>query len=43
MMAASQGAKPLEFLSTHPSDEKRIQSIQSLMPEAMKYYQPKGN
>lgn len=28
-----------EFLSTHPSDEKRIANIKSLIPEAMHYYQ----
>ncbi len=34
--------KPPEFLSTHPSDEKRIASIKSLIPEAMRYYKPTG-
>jgi metalloendopeptidase OMA1, mitochondrial len=38
MAAGSQGAPP-EFLSTHPSDEKRIAQLQELMPEAMKEYQ----
>lgn len=28
-----------ELFSDHPSDEKRIASLQKLMPEAMKYYQ----
>jgi predicted Zn-dependent protease len=37
-MAAQGGAKPPFFLSTHPTDEKRIRDIQALMPEAMKYY-----
>jgi len=27
-----------EFLSTHPSDARRIANIQSLLPEALKYY-----
>jgi predicted Zn-dependent protease len=37
MAADSKGAPP-EFLSTHPSDETRIKQIESLIPEAMKYY-----
>jgi predicted Zn-dependent protease len=31
-----------EFLSTHPSDEKRIAAMQEFLPEAMKYYKGKG-
>jgi predicted Zn-dependent protease len=30
---------PPEFLSTHPSDDKRIDNIRQLIPEAMQYYQ----
>lgn len=37
-MAKSGGAKPPEFLSTHPSDETRIRKIQKAIPLAMKYY-----
>lgn len=37
-MAAQGGAKPPEFLSTHPSDETRIKKIKAELPEAMKYY-----
>jgi predicted Zn-dependent protease len=37
MSADSPGAPP-EFLSTHPSDQTRIANIQSLIPDAMKYY-----
>ena len=34
------GQKPPEFLSTHPSDEKRIKNIKEFLPEALKYYKP---
>ena len=37
-MAAQGGQKPLEFLSTHPSDETRIKDIKEFLPEALKYY-----
>jgi predicted Zn-dependent protease len=39
-MSAAGGAKPPEFLSSHPSDETRIAKIQSNMPQALKYYKP---
>ncbi len=39
-MAASGGAKPPEFLSSHPSDATRIAKIESYMPQAMAYYTP---
>jgi len=32
------GAKPPEFMSTHPSDERRIAQIQAFLPEAKTYY-----
>ncbi len=38
MNEASKGGGPPEFLSTHPSDEKRIERIESLVPKAMGYY-----
>jgi predicted Zn-dependent protease len=37
-MSNAGGAKPPEFLSTHPSDETRIRKLRQFMPEAMKYY-----
>ena len=37
-MSASSSGGGLAFLSTHPSDEKRIAELKSLIPEAMKYY-----
>lgn len=36
------GKKPPAFLSTHPTDEKRIAQIKQWMPEALQYYRP-GN
>lgn len=38
MAAQSKNGGTPEFLSTHPSDATRIANIQSLIPEAMKYY-----
>ena len=38
MSKVQQGGKPLEFLSTHPSDETRIAQIKQWLPEAMTYY-----
>ncbi len=37
-MSESGGAKPPEFLSTHPSDIKRIANMKKVLPEAMTYY-----
>ncbi|PLX06246.1 MAG: peptidase M48 [Marinilabiliales bacterium] len=37
-MSEMGGTKPPEFLSTHPSDEKRIANMQKCLPEAMEYY-----
>jgi predicted Zn-dependent protease len=40
-MSQKGGAKPPEFLSTHPSDQTRINNLKKFMPEAMKYYSGK--
>ncbi len=37
-MANAGGNKPPEFLSTHPADQTRIEKMQNIMPDAMKYY-----
>lgn len=39
-MGAQGGAKPPEFLSTHPSDQRRISDIKGRIGNAMKYYKP---
>jgi len=39
-MAALGGSKPPVFLSDHPADEDRIQKLEDLMPQALKYYHP---
>jgi len=39
-MAAMGGEKPPVFLSDHPADADRINKLQELMPEALKYYKP---
>jgi predicted Zn-dependent protease len=38
MAQQNKGQAPLEFLSTHPSDETRIAKIREELPEAMRYY-----
>ena len=38
MVANSKNAAPPEFLSTHPSDQRRIAALKSYIPEAMRYY-----
>ncbi len=42
MEKAANGQKPPEFLSTHPSEGRRIEQLQKYMPEALKYYKPMG-
>ena len=39
-MAKAGGPKTSAFLSTHPTDEKRVAQIKQWMPEALKYYRP---
>jgi len=38
MKQVSQSGSVPEFISTHPSDQHRIDDIKKFMPEAMKYY-----
>jgi predicted Zn-dependent protease len=40
MAAGKSGQAPPEFMSTHPSDETRIEAIRQHIPEAMTYYTP---
>ena len=40
MKSASGGSGSPQFLSTHPSDSKRINDLNTAMTEAMKYYKP---
>ncbi|MEQ1527988.1 MAG: M48 family metallopeptidase [Methylococcales bacterium] len=39
MEQASKGRQPIEFMSTHPSHETRIQDLEKHMPQAMALYQ----
>jgi predicted Zn-dependent protease len=38
-MNKAEGGRPLEFLSTHPAPETRIERIKAEIPEALPYYQ----
>ena len=42
-MAASSKGAPIEFMSTHPSDENRIAKLKEQLPEALKYYKNTPN
>jgi len=42
MEKASNGQSPPAFLSTHPSEGKRIEELKKYMPEALTYYKPAG-
>jgi predicted Zn-dependent protease len=39
-MGQAGGKKPPAFLSTHPTDQKRIAQIKGWIPEALAYYKP---
>lgn len=39
MSFSSQGLKPLEFLSTHPSDENRLSAINEQLPQLLPIYE----
>jgi predicted Zn-dependent protease len=41
-MTASGGAAIPQFLSTHPSDQSRIQAMKDFLPQAMTYYKPQN-
>lgn len=43
MEKASNGQSPPEFLSTHPTEGRRIQQLEKFMPEALSYYKPMKN
>jgi predicted Zn-dependent protease len=42
MEQMSNGNRPPQFLSTHPTEGRRIEQLRKYMPEAMKYYKPIG-
>jgi predicted Zn-dependent protease len=37
-MDARSGARPPEFLSTHPDPSNRVEQLNRLMPKAVEYY-----
>lgn len=43
MEKLSAGQKPPEFLSTHPSEGRRIEQLKQYMPEALALYKPISN
>lgn len=41
--SAGKGAKPAEFMSTHPSDDRRASELEKLLPEAIGVYRQAAN
>lgn len=41
MAEKTRGGSTLAFLSTHPSDEARLRNMREVLPEAMKFYNPR--
>ena len=39
-MEKAGGARPPEFLSSHPAEGRRIEQLEKYMPEALQYYKP---
>ncbi|HEX2533259.1 MAG TPA: M48 family metallopeptidase [Chitinophagaceae bacterium] len=42
MEQQSNGQRPPEFMSTHPTEGRRIEQLEKYLPEALKYYKPMG-
>src|SRR5262249_48904830 len=42
MRTLNKGARTPEWLSTHPADDTRIADSKRWMPDALKYYRPRG-
>ena len=40
MSTVMSGQAPPEFMSTHPSDARRVADLEAFLPEALKYYHP---
>lgn len=40
MSRVNSGGKPMEFMSTHPSDSTRISQLKALLPQAVQLYHP---
>jgi len=40
IVTKDKGAKPPEFMSTHPNDANRLKKLQEFLPEARTYYAP---